>query len=40
MIAHHLTTLEDCDRILEMDKGRIKDEPEFNSLHNKMVEYA
>lgn len=34
-IAHRLTTLKNCDRILVFDKGRIVQEGSFNELSNK-----
>lgn len=40
MIAHRLTTLKDCDRIVMMDKGKIKDVTDYNSLQNKVVKNA
>ena len=40
MIAHRLTTLKDCTRIVVMDKGQIKDVTDYNSLQNKMVKHA
>ena len=32
MIAHRLTTLKDCDRIVVMANGRVKDVTDYNSL--------
>ncbi len=40
MIAHRLTTLKDCDRIVVMDKGAIKGVTDYNSLQNKEVKHA
>ena len=37
MIAHRLTTLKDCDRIVVMEKGCIKEITNYNSLQNKVV---
>ncbi|MCR4306025.1 MAG: ATP-binding cassette domain-containing protein, partial [Candidatus Daviesbacteria bacterium] len=34
-IAHRLTTLKNCDRILVFDKGKIVQEGDFNELSNK-----
>lgn len=40
MIAHRLTTLKDCDRIIVMDKGKIKDVTNYNFLQNKVVKHG
>lgn len=40
MIAHRLTTLKDCNRIVVMDKGCVRDVTDYNSLQNKMVKYG
>lgn len=40
MIAHRLTTLKDCDRIVVMDKGGVKQVTDYNSLQNKVVKNA
>jgi ATP-binding cassette subfamily C protein len=40
MIAHRLTTLKDCDRIVVMEKGSIKQVTDYNSLQNKVVKHA
>jgi ABC-type multidrug transport system fused ATPase/permease subunit len=40
MIAHRLTTLKDCDRIVVMDKGWIKQVTDYNSLQNKVVQHG
>ena len=37
MIAHRLTTLQNCDRIVVMGKGRIQEVTEYNFLQNKVV---
>lgn len=35
MIAHRLTTLKDCDRIIVMEKGKIKEVTQYNKLQKK-----
>lgn len=40
MIAHRLTTLKDCDRIVVMDKGCVKQVTDYQSLQNKVVKHA
>ena len=40
MIAHRLTTLKDCHRIVVMDKGCVKQVTDYNSLQNKVVKHA
>lgn len=40
MIAHRLTTLKNCDRIVVMEKGRVKEVTDYNSLQNKVVQHA
>ncbi len=40
MIAHRLTTLKDCDRIVVMDKGKLKEVTDYNSLQNKVEKHA
>lgn len=40
MIAHRLTTLKDCQRIVVMDKGCIKQVTDYKSLQNKVVQHA
>ncbi|MBI1954490.1 MAG: ABC transporter ATP-binding protein [Proteobacteria bacterium] len=40
MIAHRLTTLKDCDRIVVMEKGKIKDVTDYNSLQKKVVKHG
>ena len=40
MIAHRLTTLKDCDRIVLMDKGCVRDVTDYNSLQNKVVKHG
>lgn len=37
MIAHRLTTLKDCNRIIVMDQGQIKDVTNYHSLQNKVA---
>ncbi|PPE03132.1 ABC transporter ATP-binding protein [Holospora curviuscula] len=39
MIAHRLTTLKDCDRIVVMDKGCVKQVTDYNALQNKVVQH-
>ncbi|ETZ07143.1 protein glycosylation K [Holospora obtusa F1] len=40
MIAHRLTTLKDCDRIVVMDKGCVKQVTNYSSLQNKVIKHA
>lgn len=40
MIAHRLTTLKDCDRIVLMDKGCVRDVTDYNSIKNKVVKHG
>lgn len=40
MIAHRLTTLKDCHRIVVMDKGCVKQVTDYNSLQNKVEKHA
>lgn len=40
MIAHRLTTLKNCDRIVVMDKGCVKKVTNYNSLQSKVVKHA
>lgn len=40
MIAHRLTTLKDCHRIVVMDKGCVKQVTDYNSLQNKVVNHG
>jgi ATP-binding cassette subfamily C protein len=40
MIAHRVTTLKNCDRIIVMDKGCVKQVTDYNSLQNKVVTHA
>jgi ATP-binding cassette subfamily C protein len=40
MIAHRLTTLKDCNRIVVMDKGTISQVTDYNSLQNKVVKHG
>lgn len=40
MIAHRLTTLKNCDRIVVMDKGKIKEVTNYKTLQNKVVKHA
>jgi ATP-binding cassette subfamily C protein len=40
MIAHRLTTLKDCNRIVVMNKGKIKEVTDYNSLQNKVVKHV
>ena len=35
IVAHRLSTIEDCDRILIMDKGRIAEDGTFEQLMNR-----
>ncbi len=40
MIAHRLTTLKDCNRIVVMDKGCVRNVTDYNSLQNKVRKHA
>lgn len=41
MIAHRLTTLKECNRIVVMEKGKIKEITQYNTMqNNKMVDYV
>lgn len=40
MIAHRLTTLKNCDRIVIMDKGCVKQVTDYNTIQNKVVKHA
>lgn len=40
MIAHRLTTLKDCNRIVVMDKGKVKKVTDYHSLQNQVVKHA
>jgi ABC-type multidrug transport system fused ATPase/permease subunit len=40
MIAHRLTTLKDCHRIVLMEKGCVKQVTDYNSLQNKVVQHG
>jgi len=40
MIAHRLTTLKDCDRIVVVEKGRVREVTDYNSLQSKVVTHA
>ncbi len=40
MIAHRLTTLKDCDRIVEMDKGSINSTYSYEHIKNKKGRYV
>lgn len=40
MIAHRLTTLKNCDRIVVMDKGKIIDIVDYHSLQNTVARHA
>ena len=37
IVAHRITTLEKCDRILELDKGKLIGEPKYDMLIKEKV---
>jgi len=39
IVAHRITTLEKCDRIIELDKGKVVREPDYNDLLKEKVFY-
>ena len=40
IIAHRLTTIQKCDRLLVLENGRVSEEGTFNDLRNKGGHFA